>query len=201
MPLEIVRTATDAAHRRGKFVIAHPSNSAGARVAIEGGVDILAHTFPSELDRRPWDRALPGMMRERGMALVPTLKLFPYELGRVGAPPEIVRVVLGIAQEQLRAFVELGGEVLFGTDVGYMTDYDPRDEYVYMREAGLSYAQILASLTMAPSQRFGPERAGHLARGADADVVVVNGAPERDIRALADVRYTIRAGRIIYRKP
>jgi hypothetical protein len=44
----------------------------GARAAIESGVDILAHTFPSELDRRPWDRALPGMMRERGMALVPT---------------------------------------------------------------------------------------------------------------------------------
>src|SRR5207302_339137 len=42
MPLELVRAATDTAHRRGKFVIAHPSNSAGARAAIEGGVDILA---------------------------------------------------------------------------------------------------------------------------------------------------------------
>ena len=197
---EIVRAATDAAHRLGKFVIAHPSNSAGARVAIENGVDILAHTFPTELDRRPWDRALPGMMRERGMALVPTLKLFPFELAKVGAPSTIVRIVLGFAQEQLRAFAELGGEVLFGTDVGYMTDYDPRDEYVYMQEAGLSYAQILASLTTAPARRFGATRAGRLAPGADADIVVVNGAPDRDIRALGDVRYTIRGGRIIYRK-
>ena len=200
MQTELVRAATDAAHRRGKFVIAHPSNSAGARAAIEGGVDILAHTFPSELDRRPWDRALPAMMRERGMALVPTLKLFPYELAKVGAPADVVRIVLGRAQEQLRAFVDLGGEVLFGTDVGYMTEDDPRDEYRYMQEAGLSYAQILASLTTAPSRRFGAARAGRLMPGADADVVVVNGAPERDIRALADVRYTIRAGRIIYRK-
>jgi imidazolonepropionase-like amidohydrolase len=111
-----------------------------------------------------------------------------------------VRFVLGIAEEQLKAFVELGGEVLFGTDVGYMTEYDPRDEYAYMRDAGLSYAQILASLTTAPSRRFGAARAGRLVRGNDADVVVVNGAPERDIRARADVRYTIRAGRIIYRK-
>ena len=198
---ELVRAATDAAHRRGKFVIAHPSNSAGARVAIEGGVDILAHTFPTELDRSPWDRALPPMMRERGMALVPTLKLFPFELGKVNAPSSVVRIVLGRAQEQLRAFAELGGEILFGTDVGYMTDYDPRDEYVYMQEAGLSYAQILASLTAAPSRRFGAARAGRLAPGADADVVVVSGNPERDIRALADVRYTIRAGRVIYRKP
>jgi len=140
------------------------------------------------------------MMRERGMALVPTLKLFPYELGKANVPPEIVRVLLGIAQEQLRAFVDLGGEVLFGTDVGYMTEYDPRDEYVSMEAAGLSYAQILASLTTGPARRFGAARAGRLTRGADADVVVVNGAPERDIRALADVRYTIRAGRVIYRK-
>jgi len=201
MRSELVRAATDAAHRRGTFVIAHPSNSAGARVAIEGGVDILAHTFPTELDRSPWDRALPGMMRERNMALVPTLKLFVFELAKVNAPSNVVRVVLGRAQEQLRAFAGLGGEVLFGTDVGYMTDDDPRDEYVFMQEAGLSYAQILASLTTAPSRRFGAARAGRLAPGADADVVVVNGAPERDVRALADVRYTIRAGRIIYQKP
>jgi hypothetical protein len=45
MPVELVRAATDAAHRRGKlvFAFAHPSKSAGARAAIEGGVDVLAH--------------------------------------------------------------------------------------------------------------------------------------------------------------
>src|SRR5262249_7544856 len=123
----------------------HPSNSAGARAAIEGGVDILAHTFPSELDGRPWDRALPRMMLERKMALVPTLKLFPMELRKAGLPDRVVETVLGIARDQLRAFSEGGGQVLFGTDVGYITDYDTTDEYVYMQQAGLSYAQILAS--------------------------------------------------------
>ena len=201
MPLDVVRAAADAAHRRGKFVIAHPSNSAGARVAIEGGVDILAHTFPSELDRRPWDRALPGMMRERGMALVPTLKLFPYELKKVDLPPAVVATVLGNGQAQLRAFAELGGQVLFGTDVGYMTEYDPTDEYVFMQAAGLSYARILASLTTAPAERFGAAtKSGRLAPGLTADVVVLDGDPERDIRALAKIRYTVRGGRIIYRK-
>jgi imidazolonepropionase-like amidohydrolase len=140
------------------------------------------------------------MMRERGMALVPTLKLFPFELAKIAAPSNVVSIVLGRAQEQLRAFAELGGEVLFGTDVGYMTEYDPRDEYVSMQGAGLSYAQILASLTTAPARRFGAARAGRLGEGADADIVVVDGTPDLDIRALADVRYTIRAGRIIYQK-
>jgi imidazolonepropionase-like amidohydrolase len=202
MPLDVVKAAADAAHRRGKFVIAHPSNSAGARAAIEGGVDILAHTFPTELDRRPWDRALPGMMRERGMALVPTLKLFPYELKKVDVPPAVVATVLGNGQAQLRAFAELGGQVLFGTDVGYMTDYDPTDEYVFMQAAGLSYARILAALTTAPAERFGAAaRTGRLAPGMIADVVVLEGDPERDVRALTKVRYTVRDGRVIYRKP
>ena len=199
MPVDIVRAATGAAHRRSKIVIAHPSNNAGARAAIEGGVDILAHTFPSELDRRPWDRALPGMMRERGMALVPTLKLWPYELRKVGLPQSVIDLVLGNGQAQLRAFAELGGQVLFGTDVGYMTDYDPTDEYVYMQQAGLSYARILAALTTAPAARFGAAaRTGRLAAGLDADVVVLDGHPAEDIRALGRVRATLRSGQVIY---
>jgi imidazolonepropionase-like amidohydrolase len=201
MPREIVQAAAEAAHARGKFVIAHPSNSAGARVAIEGGVDMLAHTFPSELDRRPWDRALPKMMQERAMALVPTLKLFPYELKKVALPPNVVATVLGIAQDQLRAFADLGGQVLFGTDVGYMTDYDPTDEYLYMQAAGMSYARILAALTTAPAARFGAAaKTGRLAPGMIADVVVLDGNPDQEIRALAKVRYTLRGGRIIYRR-
>jgi len=168
-------------------------------VAIEGGVDILAHTFPAQLDRRPWDRALPGMMVERRMALVPTIKVFQDDLRRFGLPPAVVQIVVGNAQAQLRAFAEAGGQVLFGTDVGYLPDYDPTDEYVFMEQAGLSYARILAALTTAPAERFGAAaRAGRLARGFAGDVVVVDGDPERDIRALAKVRYTLRAGRVLY---
>jgi imidazolonepropionase-like amidohydrolase len=201
MPVDVVRAAVTVGHGRGKLVLAHPSNSAGARAAIEGGVDILAHVFPSELDRRPWDRALPAMMTERRMALIPTLKLFPYELRKLGLPPAIVEIVLGIGQAQLRAFADAGGQVLFGTDVGYMTDDDPTDEYVYMQQAGLSYARILAALTTAPADRFGAAvRTGRLARGLDADVVVLDGDPDQDIRNLAKVRTTLRGGRIIYER-
>jgi len=46
--------------------------------------------------------------------------------------------VVGNARDQLRAFAELGGQGLFGTDVGYMSDDDPADEYVSMQLAGLS---------------------------------------------------------------
>jgi imidazolonepropionase-like amidohydrolase len=200
MPVEVVRAAVEAAHRRGRLVLSHPSNSAGARAAVDGGVDILAHTFPSEIDG-PWDRSLPGQMRERGMALIPTLKLWPYEGARLNVPPAVVERIVANGGAQVRAFSELGGQILFGTDVGYMTEYDPTDEYVYLQRAGLTYAQILAALTMAPAARFGQAaRTGRLAAGLDADVTVVEGDPARDIRALARVRYALRGGRVIFER-
>ena len=48
--------------------------------------------------------------------------------------------------------------MLFGTDVGYMHDYDPTDEYVLMAKAGMSPAQILESLTTAPAARWKEEK-------------------------------------------
>jgi imidazolonepropionase-like amidohydrolase len=200
MPVDIVRAAVAAGHRRNKLVLAHPSNSPGARAAIEGGVDILAHTFPTSLDGTPWDRALPRMMKERGMALIPTLKLWPYELNRAGVPADIVDLVLGNGVAQARAFADLGGQLLFGTDVGYMTDYDPTDEFVYLQRAGLTSSQVLAMLTTAPAARFGRAGTGRLAPGLAADVVVLDGDPAQDVRAFARARMTIRNGLIIHQR-
>src|SRR5438132_4276838 len=198
MPVDVVRAAVEVGHRRRKLVFAHPSHSPGARAAIEGGVDVLAHTFPTSLDGSPWDRALPAMMKERGMALIPTLKLWPYELSREGLPAELVELVLGNGVAQTRAFAELGGQLLFGTDVGYMIDYDPTEEFVYLQRAGLAPAQILAMLTTALAARFGRAPTGRLAPGLAADIVVLDGDPAQDVRAFAKVRTTMRDGRVIH---
>ena len=47
--------------------------------------------------------------------------------------------------------------MLFGTDVGYMTDYDPSEEYTLLEQAGLSFADVLATLTIAPARRLAKE--------------------------------------------
>jgi len=196
MPVEVVRGAVEAAHRRGRPVFAHPSNSAGARSAIDGGVDVLAHTFPAGAD---WDRTLPGRMRAANMALTPTLKLWAWELGRLGVPPAGIARTQATAAEQVRAFRDVGGDVLFGTDVGYMTDYDPTEEYALLAQAGLSFPDVLAALTTAPAKRLAREPGvGLVAVGSPGDLVVLDDDPARDVRALARVRYTLRGGRIIY---
>ena len=72
---------------------------------------------------------------------------------------------------QLRAWVASGGTVLFGNDLGAV-DYDPSEEYALMAESGMSFRQILASLTTAPAERFGEaQRLGRIAGGLQADLV------------------------------
>ena len=88
--------------------------------------------------------------------------------------------------------------MLFGNDLGAV-DYDPSEEYVLMTAAGMSFAQILESMTTAPAARFGdPAREGRVASGFNADLAVFKGDASRDIRALAAVQYTLRAGKIVY---
>jgi imidazolonepropionase-like amidohydrolase len=103
---------------------------------------------------------------------------------------------------QLRAWIAAQGVVLFGTDVGYMSEYDPTEEYALMNEAGMTFRQILGSLTTAPAERFGASKQlGRIAPGFVADLTVTRNDPAKDVRALAAVQYTLRDGKIIYRAP
>jgi imidazolonepropionase-like amidohydrolase len=68
-----------------------------------------------------------------------------------------------------------------------------------MEEAGLDYRAILASLTANPARRFGAgEGNGQIAPGMDADLVLLENDPARDVAALAQVHTTIRGGRVIW---
>ncbi|WP_158501544.1 amidohydrolase family protein [Vitiosangium sp. GDMCC 1.1324] len=198
MPLAIVQAVTDEAHAQGKPVFAHPTNAEGLTAAVEGGVDVVVHTAPMA-------GSLPDAFHEamvrRKVALVPTLSLFEWEVKRSNAGPEELEHFTQVCADQVRRHARLGGRVLFGTDVGYMPDDDPRREYVLMQRAGLSVRDILASLTTSPAAQFGQEsRAGRLAPGLDADVVVVEGDPSRDIEALANVRLVLRQGKVVFRQ-
>ena len=50
MPLDIAKAAVEESHLNGKLVFAHPSNLAGIRVAIDSGVDVLAHARTTRVE-------------------------------------------------------------------------------------------------------------------------------------------------------
>jgi imidazolonepropionase-like amidohydrolase len=193
---DAIRGAITEAHQRGKLVFAHPSNRDGLLNAVRGGVDILVHTTPQT---GPWTDPILDDLLAAHVTLIPTLKLWRYELRHDRA--SIRDRFTGVGIGQLRAWHGRRGAIIFGTDVGYMGDYDPAEEYALMAEAGMTSADILASLTTTPAERFGASsRVGRLAPGLTADIVVLGADPSRDVRAFADVRYTIRDGRVIYSK-
>jgi imidazolonepropionase-like amidohydrolase len=197
MPLAMVQAATAEAHRRHLPVFAHPQNMAGLELAINGGVDILAHTVP---DSPPWTPEFVARLKSARMALIPTLTLFDFEARKGAASDSDRDAWIAKMVAELRAFSQADGEVLFGTDVGYTDHFDTALEFTLMARAGMSLQQTLASLTTAPARRFGVSgRSGRVVRGMAADLVVLDGDPAKDITALSKVRLVIRAGTIVYR--
>ncbi|MBB3120984.1 amidohydrolase family protein [Pseudoduganella violacea] len=197
---QIASAAADETHRLGGLVMAHPTDPEGVRSAVAAGADIIVHTTIDPAGSS-WDAQLIAGMVARKVSVVPTLKLWRYELDKEHVPAEVREKIVGLAERQLKAYIDAGGQVLFGTDVGYMTDFDPADEYSLMAQAGMTPMQILASLTTGPAARWRKQaRRGRLEAGMAADLVVLNGDPAADVKRFADVKCTFGAGRLLFQR-
>jgi imidazolonepropionase-like amidohydrolase len=186
IPEETMRAGADEFHRAGKPVFVHPNSAADIVAALHAGADVIGHTTPRS---GAWTDALLDAMVERGVALTPTLTLWQYYLrhDRVSVQDQVVST----AVDQLRAWHKRRGTILFGTDLGAV-DPDPAPEYALMTQAGMTFHDILASLTTAPAEKFGESsRLGRVVEGFDADLVIFHGD-------LAGIRHTIRAGQPVY---
>jgi imidazolonepropionase-like amidohydrolase len=182
IPETAIQAVVAEAHRANKPVFAHPNSGVDVAAAMRAGVDVIAHTTPRS---GAWEA-----IGEHRAALTPTLTLWKYFMRHDRTSTQQQMVNMAVAQ--LRAWLAAGGAVLFGTDLGAV-EYDPSEEYALMAEAGMSFRQILASLTTAPADRFGEsQRLGRIAPGFQADIV----AFKDDLTA---VQYTLRGGQVIYR--
>jgi len=195
MSLDVARAVVDVAHRASKPVFAHPSNLAGLDVAIESGADVLTHAASMA---GPWNADLIQRLLARRLALTPTLELFEIDRAPSDSAEAIARDV-AIVQNQMAAYAGAGGEILFGTDVGYTQSFDTAREFELMQRAGFDFSAILASLTTTPATRFGfATRKGRIAPDMDADLVILQGDPREDVGAFARVQHTLRGGHTIY---
>lgn len=187
MPLPIAKAAVAAGHDHHQLVFAHTSNLEGTRVAMQSGVDVLAHT-PEALEGI--DDSLLHQLVALHMSMIPTLKLF----SRDSSIAAIRSVVF--------KFHQFGGVLMFGTDTGFLTDYDVKEEYHQLALAGLSYRDVLAMLTTAPAERFHvADQQGRIAVGMKGDLTILSADPASDPLAFTSVRYAIRGGKVIATAP
>jgi len=198
LPVAIAKAAVDEAHRHGLPVFAHPTSVEGARVAMDSGVDVLAHTLPNS---PPWNSAFVEELKRAHLSLIPTLTLFDVEARKANVPDQQRTAFVAQMVDELRAYSVAGGDILFGTDIGYTDHYDTTMEFTLMSQAGMNYKQILASLTTNPALKFGEsDRTGRIAKGMKADLVILSTDPAQDVTAYSKVRYTIRNGNVLYQE-
>jgi imidazolonepropionase-like amidohydrolase len=191
MPLPIAKAAVETTHNNGRLVFAHPSNLEGTRVAIDSGVDVLAHA-PD--DTRGIDQSLFATMVQKNMAMVPTLKMFATT---ASADPEYLNPIYA----EVRQFHSLGGTLIFGTDVGYMTDYTTDGEFEGLGKSGLNATDVLAMLTTNPAARLGvSNQKGTVTAGKLADLTILDADPAPNLTNFARVNTVIRSGKVVYRK-
>ena len=198
LPLAIAKAAVAEAHRHAMAVFAHPQNLDGVAVAIDSGVDVLAHTVPQS---PPWTADFVARLRSANIALIPTLTLFDFEARKDNSSDEEREAWIAKMMAELRAYSQVGGDILFGTDIGYTDHFDTELEFALMSRAGMNFQQILGSLTTNPARRFGySDHSARVAKGMEADLVVLRADPAQDATAFSKVRYTIRSGKVIYSK-
>ena len=93
-------------------------------MAIDAGVDVLAHTpeVTSGIDE-----AMLRRMIAQHMTIIPTLKLFSRDDD-----------IANIRRLDYR-FHQLGGRLVYGTDTGFLPDYDQSEEFRQLTQAGFGF--------------------------------------------------------------
>ena len=185
MQVAIARAAVDEAHRHGQLVFSHSSNLEGTKVAIDAGVDVLAHT-PE--DTSGIDEAMLRRMIAQHMTIIPTLKLFSRD--------DDIANIRGLDYR----FHQLGGRLVYGTDTGFLPDYDQSEEFRQLMQAGFGFREVLAMLTTAPAELFHlSQREGKVMPGMRGDLTILSEDPASgNPEAFTKVRYTIRGGKVIW---
>ena len=120
--------------------------------------------------------------------MIPTLKMFTTT---VTTDPHYMDPICAEVQQ----FHQLGGTLLFGTDVGYMTDYTTEGEFVELGKSGLDWKTVLAMLTTNPAARMGvSDSKGTVTRGKLADLTILDADPADDLTNFSRVHAVVRSG-------
>ena len=187
---EELAALVDEAHAVGKRVAVHSHTAEATKRALRAGVDTIEHG--TELDEE-----CLALFQETGAFMVPTISI-RSERARTGraagrAPAEVVRKyehVAATGDKWFRRACEAGVRMALGTDTyRSLRDYWGKNAYELelMVERGMSPAEALLAGTRNSAAAIGAgDRLGTLEPGKLADLLVVEGEPDRDVRVLQD---------------
>jgi imidazolonepropionase-like amidohydrolase len=179
-----IEAIVDEAHRLGVRVAAHVEGLAGARLAVQAGVDTIEHGL--SLHREP---ALLDEMARRGIVLVPTLSTF-HDLAERFTDAFAPALVEQAKRQLEEAYASLAAAHTAGVTLAMGHDSGPPGEnaieLVRMVDGGLPALEGIAAATRGSAQALGLTDVGTVTSGEVADVLVIDGDPASDVRMLLD---------------
>jgi imidazolonepropionase-like amidohydrolase len=209
------------AKKHGVLTVAHALTVDATRMAIEAGVDGLAHLFMDQ----PHTDEIIGLIENSGVFVVPCVVLNasmtgitgsdladdPRVASRLGAdwdtalrssfghyPQGSIEDVLAT----VKALDDAGVDLLVGTDAslplpflgGLAHGASVHHELQYLTRAGLTPAQALRAATATTARRFGLDDRGRVAEGLRADLLLVDGDPTTTVSDTLNTRAVWRRG-------
>ncbi len=193
---ESLDAAVAAAHARGARVTAHVFGQDALADLIGAGIDCIEHGTGLTTD-------LIGVMADRGVALVPTvrqLQNFPRYAEAAGDKfpryREHMTRLHASRREVIGAAHEAGVPVYAGTDAGGVLPHGLiAEEVAELATYGLSTYDALGAASWRAREWLG--LSGRLQEGAEADFVVYAEDPLADLRVLADPRCIVLRGAVV----
>ena len=177
---DAMRAVLKVARPARRPVYAHAIGQAGARLAAGSGVRALAHT-------PIMDAAGARILKRSGTYVISTVST-------VGAGAARERV-----SGSLRLLHDTGVPIVLGTDAGVLRHGDNAKELVALTGIGLSPLEALRAATIDAATLLGQPRLGEIARGATADLVIVDGDPLQNIAVVQRPVFVIKHGAIVRR--
>jgi len=209
-----VKALVAAAHKRGKLAVVHISNQADARAALADGADGLVHLFDGESISEADLKSFVKLAHDRKAFVIPTFSVLESVSGLkekdVLEDKQMMALLthdqvvplnspygkkeaaqrLNATKALVAALRTAGVPVLAGTDAGNggtQAGASLHHELLSLTQAGMSPLEALRSATSVPAKAFRLSDRGVIAKGAKADLVLVDGDPSQDIKASRNI--------------
>ena len=196
LSLEEMKAIADEAHMLHLKVAAHAHGDEGIRDAILAGIDTIEHaslaseaTMKLAILHHTWfdmDIYNDDYILATGTSNGTEQESLDKEK------------MIGLKQRQtFQRAVQLGVQMLFGTDAGIYPHGNNGKQFAKMVQWGMTPLQAIQAATRNASQALARPDVGIIAPGAFGDLIAVTGDPTRDVTVLEHVDSVVKGGRLV----